>query len=215
MNRLRKLPLAVSLPAALLLGATAAVARPAPQDPVAAAAAPTIAMVDIDRVLKAYPGAEAQQAAWKVMEADFKSKMEALEAEVRQAMGEREAFTQGTPERLRANLGYELKRLEYEEFHKILAAQAEQRKADVALELYGEIRRGIAAFAKAKGVQLVLRLRADDPNLPKSMRLENNQQREVLYHDPALELTEDVIKFLKTWKPEPEAVAPAANGNGK
>lgn len=200
MRHLRQLPLAVSLPAALFLGATAVVARPAPQDP----AGPKTAVVDIDRVLKSYPGAEAKQNEWKVMEAGFQRQMDDLKAQVEEAMGRRQAFDEGTEERWRANLAYDLKRVEYEEMAKIFDARANQRRLDISLELYEEIRRGIAAFAKEKGLQTVLRLRTDNPALPKAARAEANQQREILYHDPSLEVTDDVIRFLKTWKPDGE-----------
>ena len=56
MLNLRKLPLALGLPAAFLAGLTADPVLAPTQDP-----APKTVVVDIDRVLKAYPGAEARQ----------------------------------------------------------------------------------------------------------------------------------------------------------
>jgi Skp family chaperone for outer membrane proteins len=159
-------------------------------------------VVDIDRVLKSYPGAEARQNDWQAMEASFKTKMDGLKVQAQEAAADRESFDEGTEDRARANLQYELKRLEYEETAKIFTAKADQFRMDIALDLYAEIRRGIAAFAKAKGIHAVLRARSDNPALPKSARLETNQQRDVLFHDPSIELTEDVIRFLKTWKPD-------------
>jgi Skp family chaperone for outer membrane proteins len=91
MLNLRKLPLALGLPAAFLAGLTA--------DPVFAPtqnAAPHTAVVDIDRVLKAYPGAEARQEEWKAMEASFQVQMDGLKAQAQEAGAQRDGFDEGT-----------------------------------------------------------------------------------------------------------------------
>jgi hypothetical protein len=48
----------------------------------------------------------------------------------------------------------------------------------------------------------VLRSRADNPALPVTARLDANQQRDLLFHDASIDVTEDVIRFMKTWKPD-------------
>lgn len=197
MLNLRKLPLALALPAAFLAGLTADPVLAPTQDP-----APKTVVVDIDRVLKAYPGAEARQEEWKVMEGGFQKQMDALKAEAQEAGALRDGFDEGTKERATADLQYQLKRLQYDETLKIFSAQADEFRANIALDLYGEIRRGIAEFAKEKGISAVLRVRADNAAMPVSSRLDANQQRDVLFHDASIDVTEDVIRFMKTWKPD-------------
>lgn len=197
MLNLRKLPLALGLPAAFLAGLTADPVLAPTQDP-----APKTAVVDIDRVLKAYPGAEARQEEWKTMEAGFQRQMDGLKAEAQEAGAQRDGFDEGTKERATADLQYQLKRLQYDETLKIFSAQADEFRAKIALDLYGEIRRGIAEFAKEKGIAAVLRARADNTAMPVSTRLDANQQRDLLFHDASIDVTEDVIRFMKTWKPD-------------
>jgi Skp family chaperone for outer membrane proteins len=83
----------------------------------------------------------------------------------------------------------------------IRETELSRRRVELAVELFDEISAGIGAFAKQKGIQVVFRARNLGESSSMSQRYENNQARDMVWFDPAADITDQVIAFLKGWQP--------------
>lgn len=197
---MNRLTLTFGVPAAMLLGA--AFLR---QDPGAGAAVagPAVAVVDIDKVLKAYPGAIKREQEWVTMNEAVTRELRDLEQQVKQKELLVDGFDKGTVEWQQASLEFHILRLRYEETAKLRTNQAQQKRIDIQVELYDEIRDGIAAFATQQGIDIVLRARDARAGATKTSILEDIQARDLLYHGAKVDVTAPVMNFLKGWAPKP------------
>lgn len=106
--------------------------------------------------------------------------------------------------RLRTHAEYDLKLLQ-----EVSRRKLRDRLADLETRVYAEIRRVIAEIARARNLELVLRV--DEPRLqeedPEAAAAQRNASRDVLYHADALDITLQVLARLnadwaKAWKCE-------------
>lgn len=91
--------------------------------------------------------------------------------------------------RLRSHAEYDLKLLQ-----EVARRKMRERAADLESRVYADLRRVIALIARAKNVDLVLRV--DEPRLQEEDPLQSNASRDVLFHADALDLTAEVIVRL-------------------
>lgn len=91
--------------------------------------------------------------------------------------------------RLRSHAEYDLKLLQ-----EVARRKLRERAADLESRVYADLRRVIAQIARAKNVDLVLRV--DEPRLQEEDPLQTNASRDVLFHADALDLTAEVIVRL-------------------
>ena len=81
-------------------------------------------------------------------------------------------------------------------------------------DVYNDIHLAISKLAKKRNLQLVLRVNPAVPDTaPLDARVEMWRSKSAFYHHDKLDLTEDVIKFLKS--PEFAGGDAAQPGNGK
>ncbi|MCC6783870.1 MAG: OmpH family outer membrane protein [Planctomycetes bacterium] len=196
---IRRLPQHLGLSAAFLLGAISVIAGPAavgaPQG-----AAPKIAVIDMDLVLKAYPHAEARLAGLTGMIEKTKDEMKALEASYAEAKARSDVAEKGTEEAARSSLDLEIARQRFEAIKEIRDAALSRKRLETSVGLWDEISEGIGAFAKAKGIEVVLRWRNTPASAGPSQKFETMQAKDVVWVDAAkVDVTAQVIEFLKSW----------------
>ncbi len=195
----RLAPRSVGLSAAFLLGAISVVYGPAavsaPQ-----VGATNVGVVDMDKVLKAYPHAEARLAGLTGLIEETKKEMAALEASYTEAKTRNDGSDKGTENYARTSLDVELARLRIEETTKIREAALGRKRLETSVALWDEIVEGIGAFAKAKGIEVVLRARGVPEGAPAGQKFETMQAKDVIWFDAAkVDFTAQVIDFLKSW----------------
>ncbi len=197
----RKLTLSLSLPAVLLLAGGAYINDRQPQ------AAPVnlqgaVALVDIDACLMAYPPTIARQQGLDKMRKDLKKVIDGMTNKMKSLGDELILLDQNSPaweaKRLEAQtIGFRREKMA-EQFDKRFQSEYDQMR----VTLYAEIMRGIEAFAKQTGHQLILRKRPNPAGARTMEVVQANAMREVLYAAPPLDLTVKVTKFLKGWNPK-------------
>ncbi|MGE0144595.1 MAG: OmpH family outer membrane protein [Planctomycetota bacterium] len=197
---LRRTLLRLGIPAALVPGAASALNAQAPLEP-SRQAAPTTAVVDMDRVLREYAPARKKQEEFADSVKSMQSQLEALGARFDEAVAKRSGFEDNSPERAEATLEVELLRIKREKMQEIRETELSRRRVELAVDLFEEISMGIGAFAKQKGIQVVFRARNLGESSSMSQRYENNQARDMVWFDPAADITDQVIAFLKGWQP--------------
>lgn len=187
----KSMSVAFGLPLAFLLGSV----WPAPQadDPLAA-----IGVVDMDRVATAYEKnirlvKELNEALAKFHDR-LNERFKEVEGKLKASI---DAFDPYTPEWVEANVKYRSALSALEEERKLGNARLNRRRFEQKVEIYEDIERAIAKVAQARGVRLVLRWRALPEKAPLDQRFQIHSNRDLLYNDRALDLTETVIRMLK------------------
>jgi Skp family chaperone for outer membrane proteins len=192
--------LSLGLPALLCLGAGALWPNLAPRP----ADAVKVGVVDLDRVLKNYPGAVPRQKEFAEMRDTYNRQLEEMRRNVEALQSAAAILNEGTEEHQKATLEYEIARLRYDETVKILMSRIQRRLTEDKIELYDEIRRGIIAFGQAQKLDLVLRIRETSTEAGTAATIDANGARDVMYHDPAIDQTDAIGLFLKSWTPKPD-----------
>ncbi len=199
----RVLSMTLAVPLAFVLGSIGSeFGGPAAQSPSAAAdLSKLVGVVQIELAAAAYPkwtkGLEALQAESEAYLAEIK-KQEKLADGLRE---KRNQFEAGSRESLDAagDFNAAVARLKWlSEQH---MPHFQTKKAALYEAVYRDIDQEIAALAKEKGVMLVLRQRplpAVDGTVNPIERHEEYDGRVLLHASPALDLTPDLIRILKT-----------------
>jgi Skp family chaperone for outer membrane proteins len=162
--------------------------------------AKTVAIVDMNRVTNEYPWKTQVQELltkkWAELAVPYETALKQLRAE--------QAEASSTAERSRARMQHEIQIdiLSYQV--KVLRDVLKDEQQDVQLRLftdvYREIRKATREIATKRGVLLVLRSRESDTGLP-GMEVAENREREVIFFDKALDITDLVIDYLKALPP--------------
>ncbi len=203
---LRGLTPRFGLPAAFLLGMASMLAGPR----IGGAAAPTtVAVVDIDAVLRSYAPAKEQQAAFGKVVEGIKAELDGLKGQVEKAAAELQNLEKGSVEYAKAAIDADAWQGRYGKMQEVFENDLGRRRVDLSVHLYEEISAGIAAFAAAKQIDVVLRARNAPANASISQRFDLNQARDVLWSGNQVDVTNDVITFLKGWTPPAAANASA------
>ena len=207
---LRLAVIAIASAAALVPSAASAQgAAPAAAAPRAAAATPAshTAVIDVGYIFKNH--------------ARFKTAMDKMKDEVLAAenalKAERDRIN-GMMEQLKGfNVGTaEYKKLEAEvakaqgDFNVNAQLQKKDfmdREAKVYMQVYAEIEQAVSQFARQHGIAVVHRFDGDPVDASDRNRILGNITRPIVYHDPQVDITSDILRMLNT---TPVAGAPAA-----
>lgn len=84
---------------------------------------------------------------------------------------------------------------------KWLLENSVHKRNEMLLELHKQVLDAILELAPKRGIDLVLRRREPPAKAPLSAQMEHAMSSDVLYASAALDITEDVIDFLKTKYP--------------
>jgi Skp family chaperone for outer membrane proteins len=197
----KKLSLVFALAACLLA------ARPAPAQPLAAAAPvpapsaatpPTIVLLDLEAAMKAHPIYKAEK---ERIEAQAKTLESQMQAEAQNLMKLREALTTstlkpGTPEYRTEE--EKILRRKTDATIKFEMAQKELQQADAKIyyRIYTEIQKEAADICQANHFTMVLRFRSQQPNPDKPETLAAALNQSVIYHS-GVDITGHLIDRLK------------------
>ena len=193
---MRKISLSALTLALFVLGTTAAVETQA-QAP-AATAGHRIAVVDVAKIFKNHAGIKAQVAAiegnLKSIDAELKGKQNELKTEA----GKLKSFAVGSPDytaqeekvaslesKLRLEMGRKRKELQ-------------DAEARIYFDNYQLISKGVAFLANHYKLNLVLRYNSEEMELAKGESVLRGVMKNIVYHDPSLDMTQAVMQYLDT-----------------
>ncbi|MHC4079136.1 MAG: OmpH/Skp family outer membrane protein [Planctomycetota bacterium] len=161
-----------------------------------------IVVVDVDRATSSHPQFQAKTEAhseWRraqsvrldKMQKDIQSKEAELNNTVKPGTEAAERLVTDI-KTLRYRLNLEGQRL-----NELEAA----KRAKLVLELQAQVLDAVAELAPKRGIDLVLRRRAHRVRAPLSEQARRSESTDVLYAAASLDITDDVIDFLKTKHP--------------
>lgn len=172
----------------------------------------TIGVVDLEKAFSLYPRAIAERERLQAIRKGFKDKLEAAAQVINQLREEIALAKEGSDDYawkqyLRAEA---MKRSEV--LNELLTKQFEREREKYLVTIYEDIEVAIAEVAKARGVQLVLRVSPtpepeEGQKDAQKQKLANYEMRQLLYAGDEVDLTAAVIKFLQV-PLEPRKPAP-------
>jgi Skp family chaperone for outer membrane proteins len=193
----------IGVPAVLCIGVSAVVfGPPAPVDLRGA-----IAVVDLEKVMDAYPIAVEKHKELLALKEGFNDQLKRGTELLKQMELEANALQPGAKERQDAVLEMQAAEHRYKLLGELFTARLQQRREEVRSEVDARLRQGLAQFAKEKKLQLVLRVRSA-PAAPGLVgHNDTNFVQDVLYHVPALDVTAQLIAYLQVpdSNPKPQA----------
>jgi Skp family chaperone for outer membrane proteins len=156
-----------------------------------------IGVVDVERCLKEYKKADDQRTQLK---AEIDTRMRAVEEEKRKIAALRdniELYVQGTKEWFEHAKKIELGAAQIKLDQQAIQIEFQQKLAELISKLYEDVRREIKSVAEARGMKLVLMNIASMPRGSNDTEVTNNiMVRPILYFDPNMDITADVVKNL-------------------
>jgi Skp family chaperone for outer membrane proteins len=198
--------------AACVVGGTWVATRATASSPMAAPpAAPVVATIDMEEIIKGLKEREDKEKALSAKQKEYQDKLNQLTEDAKSEKSKIENMTD-TPEKITAakNLREKLIRAEFEKQYaeRLLG----ELKGEMMRELYVKISEATKQLAKQNGYQLVL---SSDQNVPVGSGdpdavLRAIALRRVMYADPALDITADVVAYLNNqYAAGPTSAAPA------
>ena len=170
--------------------------EPAPAAP--PALSELIAVVDVERVLQGYPKARELRQAQELREEEVNAELSQGRDELQKLKLEADGWDPGTPEWMAAQIklaAKETELLKKKEFEERAFLIESYKNRDL---LYRDIDRAIQELADKRGLLLVVQKIAPREDDMLDARVAKLAQRPVLYYRTSLDLTEDVINFLKS-----------------
>lgn len=162
----------------------------------------TIGVVDLDKAFSLYPRAIAERERLQTLSKGFREKIEAATQVINQLRDDLALLKEGSDDYawkqyLRAEA---MKRREA--LNELLTKQFEREREKYMVAMYEDLEVAIAEVAKARGVQLVLRVSPtpefeDGQKDAQKQKLANYELRQLLYAGDEVDLTAAVIKFLQ------------------
>lgn len=164
----------------------------------AAAARPTVGVIDVGFLLKNHPTMKAEiesiETRMKAADDAMSAKRDAILKQMEQL---REKYTEGTPE--------------YEQEEKTIAAQDtefrlelvkmrkefDSSRANVLVKVYGEITHWVKYLSDNMGIHLVMRITREKMDASKPETVQMVMSQDVLYYSPTVDYTDWVLKALQ------------------
>lgn len=159
--------------------------------------APQIAVIDITRVYRSYAKADEFQKKLEELGKAFSEKEQGLAARIRQLEQEGASLSMGSPRRQEVRDELAGKQEELAQFRDEATRRLDEALRSGTLEVYEDLVKAVAEYAKAHAIDIVLKQQSFDPNQPsardQSVRI---GQGNVLYCAPEFDITEPVIAIL-------------------
>jgi Skp family chaperone for outer membrane proteins len=169
-------------------------------DPPAAAPAgvPTrVAVVDIVKVFNEFDQIKVLNQKMSALEADLQAQDQKKNQEIESQRGAVKAFSPDSPQHKKANDDLRTMLVNYQVWKLEAQDRMSQNHLRWVNRTYESIRTQVAAVAKAKGFQVILTTQELDTSITDSkVMLKQIIERKVLYFDPVVDLTADVLAAL-------------------
>jgi Skp family chaperone for outer membrane proteins len=161
------------------------------------AAPPRIAAVDPHRAVTQDPQAQADMKSLQQKVDAFNRELEEAKGRVKELEAVRDVLARESEEHLRAQIDVVAAKEKVKAMAEGLDMVLEAENRRLSLEAFERVNKVVAELAQQRGLTVVLRAFAPaEPTF--AARVEFAQRVNVLWYDPALDLTEDVIKLLKS-----------------
>jgi len=154
-----------------------------------------IAVVDMGKIFKGSRKFNAMRAKLKKQVGRSKKKLDRMANELKQLQKELKGFKPGSDEFEAAQKSIIERSAKLQAARKSIQRELRRKEADIFLEVYNEIRREIAQYAKEKGVQLVIRHHQNDIDPSTPEKVAKGMGRQVVFQD-GLDITEDILTRL-------------------
>jgi outer membrane protein len=169
-----------------------------------------IGVVDLDRVLEEY---KKKQDAEAKLKNDYDTELKKLEeslARIREKNQELSVLEKGSTEYDLRQLEAEVERYRIKLEQESLGRRHEKNRTAKMRELYLDIVKKVEEYGKANGFSAILAKRGDFKPEDRRELLTLIISQSVLYHDPGLDVTQEVLKLLN----KDAAAAPPQPANG-
>ena len=181
----------------------------APRAAATAAAVPAAhtAVIDIGYIFKNHARFKA---AMDKMKDEVLAAENALKAErdrINGLMEQLKGFNVGTPEYKKLEAEVAKAQGDFNVNAQLQKKDFMDREAKVYMQVYGEIEQAVGQFARQHGIAVVHRFDGDPVDGTDRNRILGNITRPIVYHDPQVDITPDVLRMLNA---SPVAGAPAA-----
>jgi len=166
--------------------------------------APAIGVVDITRVVENAPRFVEGSKKLEELAASLNKQAKEVSDRLKELKAQRD-LAEGPIEVKKIELRLAVEQRHLDGLADLLRAEFGERQAKLVADCYADAERGIAAVAKEKGLQLVLRIGlggGDD-------KVRTFDRRIVWYHTDEVDVTAAVIKHLQMAPAAPDAAAPA------
>ena len=179
-------------------GAPAVVAVPRPAAAPTGAAPTQVVVLDVGYIFKNHAGFNAEMAKIKddVMEVENRLKQE--QERIRGMMEQLKVFQPGTPEYRKLEGDVAKAQGDFQVKAQLEKKDFLDREAKIYHKVYGEVEQAVAAFARQNRIAVVHRFdgEAVDPRETDRGKIMGYLSRPIVYHDPAVDITADVLKML-------------------
>lgn len=166
-----------------------------------------IAIVNVDRILKAHKPLVAQIDPLKAEAKELEASIQVRQAEIETTAGQFQRAQPGSPDQQRLQAQIRKLQTELQQYVVSERQQLQQKEVKVYLAFFRQLDAEIQKFAKTKGLKLVLRQYEtsleEGQSLPEVMKALN---RNILFEE-GLDVTDEILKAL-------DARAPAAGTSG-
>ncbi len=206
--------LAASVVWLVMAGLPAAAQQPQPQPPrqpvIRMPGGVNIALVDVMYIFKKHARFKAQReemrADWMRTQEEFKARAEAIKKQAEHLKD----FRPGTPDYKALEEELVDQQAKSQGQAAIKQKEFQQREAKIFYNVYQEILQEVKYYCQANNVGLVLNFDGDAMNSDSPEAVTRGVMREVVFYDPALDITPIILKRLS-----PEGPAPAASSNSR
>jgi Skp family chaperone for outer membrane proteins len=157
----------------------------------------SVAVVDVVRVLReAAPLRQADLELKEWVERE-RAPLEQAKQEIDRLEAELEVFDRASPEYLERAFELDRKKLAFDHEYRVRDRGRVQRIVDTRRASFERVRQAAAEAARQRGIGIVLQVRSEPPAAESEAELFSEiLLRSVLVHDPALDITSDVISIL-------------------
>ena len=192
MNK-KTLSLSLALPMAFVVGSLAPVGPQGAKPDISK----VLAVVDMDKVRRAYPRAQKLQEGLKQRAAELETMLTQRKNALNDMRMTAQRYDELTPEWIDADSKFAGAQAELERWAKRSEASLQKQRLDALSEISDAIQKAVAKLAQQRGLEIVFHVRTAAKGAPPAQILEVQQLNDVIYHVPKLDLTDDVIKMMK------------------
>ena len=187
---------AALVPAAASAQAPAPVAAPAAAPRAAAAATGHTAVIDVGYIFKNHARFKAAMDKMKDEVLAAENVLKAERDRINGMMEQLKGFNVGTPEYKKLEAEVAKAQGDFNVNAQLQKKDFMDREAKVYMQVYAEIEQAVSQFARQHGIAVVHRFDGDPVDSSDRNRILGNITRPIVYHDPQVDITPDILRVL-------------------